>query len=395
MAGRALIVGDSTERLWGLDSRERLLRQLRAAGIDGTVDGPVASADDDAVLIINAGYLFEIRTLSGLAANRGAVLAAADGRIAGACVSPADALGAAAAVASGGTPPPHLRILRTPDLESYDRQLRKAEPPLLEPIHGGNRDALERLLYGNSYKGITDLVTKWLWPRPARALVKLCAEHGVTPNMVTLTGLALVLAASALFYAGHYAAGLACGWLMTLLDTVDGKLARVTISSSRLGHWLDHGMDIVHPPIWYVLWGMGLPDYTPRLGLSLPDLYWLIVGGYLAGRAIEAAFHGLGHCGLFAWRPFDAYFRLVTARRNPCLILLTVLLPLAGADFALCAVAVWTALSSAVLFVRLLQASWVRLRHGPLDSWLKDPARAARDHPRAYRTFAATRGAYG
>ena len=395
MAGRALIVGDSPERLWGLGARERLLRQLHAAGMDGASEGLAAAGSNDSVVIVNAGYLFEIRTLSGLAANRGAVLAAADGRIAAACVSPADALGAAAAVAGGGPPPAHLRVMRTPDLESYDRQLRKAEPPLLEPIHGGNRDALESMLYGNSYKGITDLVTKWLWPRPARAVVKLCAEHGVTPNMVTLTGLALVIAASVLFFAGHYAAGLACGWLMTLLDTVDGKLARVTISSSRFGHWLDHGMDIVHPPIWYVLWGMGLDDYAPRLGSSLSDLYWLVVGGYLAGRAIEAAFHALGHCGLFAWRPFDAYFRLVTARRNPCLILLTVLLPFAGADAALLGVAVWTALTSAVLFIRLLHASWVRLRHGPLDSWLKDPARAAREHARAYRTFAGTRGAYG
>jgi phosphatidylglycerophosphate synthase len=284
--------------------------------------------------------------------------------------------------------------MRAVELESYDRELRKVEPPLLEPIHSANRDALESLLYGNSYKGITDLVTKWLWPRPARAVVELCAEHGVTPNMVTLSGLALVIAASLLFYLGHFAAGLACGWVMTLLDTVDGKLARVTISSSRFGHWLDHGMDIVHPPVWYVLWGMGLTDYTPLVGLALSDLYWFIVGGYLAGRAIEAAFHALGHCSLFAWRPFDAYFRLVTARRNPCLIVLSVMLPLAGADMALLGVALWTVLTSAVLLVRLLYAIAVRLRHGPLDSWLKDPTHAAREHARAYRTFAGTRGAY-
>ncbi len=48
------------------------------------------------------------------------------------------------------------------------------------------------------------------------------------------------------------------GWLMTFLDTVDGKLARVTVTSSRLGDVLDHGLDIIHPPLWYIAWGVGL-----------------------------------------------------------------------------------------------------------------------------------------
>ena len=49
------------------------------------------------------------------------------------------------------------------------------------------------------------------------------------------------------------------GWLMTFLDTVDGKLARVTVTSSRIGDVLDHGLDIIHPPLWYIAWGVGLP----------------------------------------------------------------------------------------------------------------------------------------
>jgi phosphatidylglycerophosphate synthase len=395
MAVRALIVGHGSERLWNLDAHERLRRQLHTAGIVTASDARDEGSGDAPVLIINAGFLFEVRTLRALAGECGAALLTADDALAAVCVMPSGALSAAAAVATGGALPPGLRRLHAEDLDAYDRQLRKAEPPLVERVHGGNRDALENLLYGNAYKGITDLVTKWVWPRPARAVTRLCAASGVTPNMVTLTGLALVIAAGVAFHAGHHALGLACGWLMTLLDTVDGKLARVTVSSSRFGHWLDHGMDIVHPPIWYVLWGMGLDQYTPHFGLELRDLYWLIVGGYLAGRAIEAAFHALCHCGLFAWRPFDAYFRLVTARRNPCLIVLTVLLPLAGADAALFGVAAWTVLTSAVLALRLIYAAWVRWRSGPLDSWLKDPARAARDHPRTYRLFSATRGAYG
>ena len=59
------------------------------------------------------------------------------------------------------------------------------------------------------------------WPRPARRVVGWCANSGITPNMVTITGLLLVLAATWLFAHGAFASGLVCGWIMTLLDTVD------------------------------------------------------------------------------------------------------------------------------------------------------------------------------
>ena len=42
---------------------------------------------------------------------------------------------------------------------------------------------------------------------------------------------------------------------MTFLDTVDGKLARVTLTSSPFGNVLDHSLDLIHPPFWYWAWG--------------------------------------------------------------------------------------------------------------------------------------------
>src|SRR5690606_39043205 len=167
-----------------------------------------------------------------------------------------------------------------------------------------------------------------------------------------------------------------------------------TVRSSRFGHLLDHGMDLIHPPFWYWLWGVGLGAYQPVLGLAPTDLYWLIVGGYVVGRAVEGVFHVLGDASIFSWRPFDAYFRLITARRNPCLILLTLGLLIGRPDWGLVAVALWTAGTSAVLCLRLLHGVVVRLRHGPLQSWLADPEHAAERHRQAYRLFSGTQRAY-
>jgi phosphatidylglycerophosphate synthase len=170
---------------------------------------------------------------------------------------------------------------------------------------------------------------------------------------------------------------------------VDGKLARVTVTSSRFGHYFDHIIDIVHPPIWYILWGIGLEVYKGGVfGLPLGPIIWLLMTGYIAGRLVEAAFtSGLGRFGIFCWRPVDSYFRLITARRNPCMILLT-LGALAGRpDVGLLAVVLWTVLTSIFLLIRLTMAFFVRVRKGPLRSWLMDADRQSYRGSMAVRLF--------
>ena len=410
----ALIVGATPCRLWGLDAHERLRRQLKEVGVPVVATDPAGSGDARQVLVVDARFLFGMLTLRGILGHPDTVLTRADDtRIAAAFVAREFLDAVVACIRDGAAKPPGLRAITVLDLAGYDRNLRKTAPPLLEEVTRERCAALEALLYGNAYKGVTDFVTKWWWPRPARVLVRWCAHHGVTPNSVTLLGVLLVLAATYAFYRGAYGVGLVCGWVMTLLDTVDGKLARVTVASSKFGHVLDHGVDIAHPPFWYLAWGVGLGAmevsdpllWTVAWGLGLNTaqpgrtsiliLCGLVASGYVAGRLIEVAFHQLGRCGIFAWRPFDAWFRLITARRNPCLVILTIGTVAGRPELAFVGVVAWTLASTAILLLRLLYAAGVRWRSGqPLDSWLKDGTRAARDHAFSWRIFSVTRGAY-
>ena len=58
--------------------------------------------------------------------------------------------------------------------------------------------------------------------------------------------------------------------------------------------------------------------------VALNAAFGLILTGYIAGRLVELFFtHFLEPSGIFCWRSIDSYFRLVTGRRNPNLILLT------------------------------------------------------------------------
>jgi phosphatidylglycerophosphate synthase len=394
----ALVLQEPSIRLWGLGSKERLCRQLREIGGIDWADDAGSLPTRGWLLLLDGRYLFEIRTLQGLLQHPGSVL-----------LSPADHAPAAALVPAeqlqpvleyleqpaSRSPPQGLTKLYPRQIVAFSEALRHAREPLLEPIDAVRRDELENLLYGNAYRGVTDLVTKFFWPRPARRLVHWCAALGLSPNTVTTIGLLLVIAACYLFAGGHYLAGLAAGWLMTLLDTVDGKLARVTIQSSRFGHLYDHLIDLLHPPFWYVFWGMSLGSLQPVWGLDFPAMCWLLVSAYVAGRLVEGLFLLLGDCSIFTWRPFDAWFRLITARRNPCLIILTLSLLLQRPDWGFVAVVGWSALSTVILAVRLLQGLLARVRRGPLGSWLSEQGAASGPHARSFRLFGGTRGAYG
>jgi hypothetical protein len=94
-----------------------------------------------------------------------------------------------------------------------------------------------------------------------------------------------------------------------------------------------------------------------------------ILGGYVLQRIMEGiAIKWLG-LEIHIWRPIDTWFRQITARRNPNLILLT-LGTLAGRpDWGLIAVAAWTVICLLLHGVQLLQALAAK-QSGPLTSWM-------------------------
>jgi phosphatidylglycerophosphate synthase len=270
---------------------------------------------------------------------------------------------------------PNIRNVTLEDLSgSFSNVLRNADRPYVLPVREDTQTLLEKYLFSGSYKGVTDLVTKFWWPVPAQWATRLCAVAGISPNQVTSLSLGLVILAGIAFSYGYFVLGLALGWVMTFLDTVDGKLARVTVTSTKWGNIFDHGIDLIHPPLWYLVWGWGLVSFSPLLSwLTLEMTCLMIVVGYILGRIVEGIFQWwLGGFVIFCWKPFDSYFRLITARRNPSLIFLTGSVVIGRPDLGLEAVAVWTVLSTLILLGRLLMAVLEKNMKGSLTSWLAE-----------------------
>ena len=397
MTIHALVLEQTPVKLWGLSASERLQRQLREAGGAKLVASTAELPETGVILLLNGNFLFEVRTLSGLMTKTNSLLRSSQDDTVAAAIIDAANVDAARDCMSGrqNASSASIESITTHDLTAFNETLRSAQTPFLARVSEDMKQELENSLYGNAYRGITDLVTKFLWPRPARSAVQVAASLGLSPNLVTTVGLMLVLAACYLFLEGQYFAGLAAGWLMTFLDTVDGKLARVTVQSSKFGHLYDHLIDLFHPPFWYIYWGMSLTSLDPVLGFDQGEMYWLIVLAYVAGRMVEGVFPLLGNCSVFTWKPFDAWIRLVTARRNPCLIILTVSAVIGQPGWGFIAVTFWTVLSTLMLMIRLLQGLFARIRGGPLQSWLSADDVREGPNARAYQIFGSTRGAYG
>lgn len=345
-------VGTNDTLLWGMTSAERLRRIVAAQ------NRPLGTAGEGPALLVDLGYAFDpawLRIMAGqpgFAVTRGGVPVIAH-------------------VTRDRPDPAQLTPIVQEEAEIENHALRKRERPFMERLTPETVPLIERASYLGSYKGVTDILTKYLWPEWAFHLTRLAARWHLSPNQVTGIGAIFCVLATVAFWYGFYWTGLASGLIMMVLDTVDGKLARCTITSSWWGNVFDHGIDLVHPPFWWYAWGAGLDNY----GLPMAeDVLWgcmaAIVGGYVVQRVIEGAFIGMFGIHIHVWRRFDSQFRLITARRNPNMPILLAFLAIGRPDWGLEAVAIWTIISLLVHLVQLGQAFVARSKGRPIVSWL-------------------------
>ena len=368
-------------RLWGVSQQERIHKVLAKAGEFNECSDLKQLPVGEKILLLRADYLYEANVIKKLISQSNAILISS-------CVNktPASAWVEASLAAEAA----HilecceitefsskLGIVTPQQLTGgYDPRLRKYDLAHVVKVSAQDQRAIENYLYDKSYKGITDLVTKWWWPLPARWFVRKCANMNITPNMVTGLGWLLTIFCGFAFYYGELVMGLVAAWIMTFLDTVDGKLARVTLQSSKIGHIMDHGLDIIHPPIWYWCWvvGLGISHITfMSVTLSIMSWMWILLAAYIGGRIFEGLFQLLfNDISIFCWKPIDSFHRLVTARRNPCMIMLTLSLFLADPELGFMWVVAWSVLSTLFLALRFLYACLVRIISGPLASWVEN-----------------------
>jgi phosphatidylinositol phosphate synthase len=111
-------------------------------------------------------------------------------------------------------------------------------------------------------------------------LVRLAQRLGVTANRVTVAGFAIVTMAAVMVAAGQLLAGVGLLAAGSLLDAVDGALARATTGSTPFGSFLDSTLDRAAEAILYI----GIVVYLLR---TAADPFWPVV---LALAAVSGSF---------------------------------------------------------------------------------------------------------
>jgi phosphatidylglycerophosphate synthase len=226
------------------------------------------------------------------------------------------------------------------DFTAYIPMLRRDLPAyLLRITDSASRDRAERFLFRSNYKGSTDFLTRYVYPPVVWALLRPLTRWRVHPNWITGCDWILAFAVIPLFAGGVWLPGLFLAYAMSILDSVDGKLARLTFRHSGFGEFADHGLDVLHPPLWYMAWAWWLGGGEVASAPFQASL-WLL-GFYTLDRVSTGVFRQRTGTSIHGFTPLDEKVRTFISRRNVNLAFFTIALAAdwaaPGHDFALAA----------------------------------------------------------
>ncbi len=149
--------------------------------------------------------------------------------------------------------------------------------------------------------------------RVSLRISRLLLNTGVTANMVTIATLVCGLLAGWLMSRGSQAAlvaGSVTAWFASMLDGVDGELARAKFQASPFGHWLEMACDYVFYVALFVGLGQGFHRVTGHVRWSVLGIGSGIgaIVSFLAVAHLKRSYARQGETGEF----FLAYERTVT-----------------------------------------------------------------------------------
>ena len=174
-----LAVGETDACLFGQPARARAERLAANAGLTPTSELP-----NGEVLLGNLRFAWDPAWLKELARRPGAVLVK-DGQPVLANLPAKEAPAMASAMQGGTLPPSEYREQLDADTAELSYfELRKRERPFVRELTAGNALAVERAFYDAAYKGVTDVLTLYLWRRPAFWLTRWAAMAGLTPKVL-------------------------------------------------------------------------------------------------------------------------------------------------------------------------------------------------------------------
>ena len=215
-----------------------------------------------------------------------------------------------------------LETLSIYDMDQYIPELRQtAVPSLIKLQDRSSIRAIENEMYEKTFKGVIDFIAAYVYRIPVRGLVRLLAPTRITPNLVTAISVICSLAAIPLFAMGWLGTGLAVAFVFVIADSLDGKLARMTVRFSKVADKVDHFTSPAFETCYYLAWGWYFSggDFSTLPGKAAV----LLCCFFVLDRIVTSVFGCKFGRSLLDYNKCDARFHLIAARRNINLFIMT------------------------------------------------------------------------
>lgn len=289
-------------RIAGLSARERAIRVARRVGaarvivVDDAARSALAGLVSDRVLVIRADQLVHTPLVAPLVEEKlaasGVAIAVENSTYAGALL----ATGAAASeiiarLAAGAR-----------DTELVAGATEVPARPIARHAIGtpDERRAAHRLLYKILIKPQDNAITRYVYRPVSFPLTRMLAWTPITPNQISyLVGVLVVLGC---YLTAHASFGMAIAGTSTMLaasylDCCDGEIARVKLTSSKYGAWIDTIIDELST-VGYIAalgWHCHLhfgPTYLGDLGFD-PWIAATVIGVVTSIAAIYGIYYNI------------------------------------------------------------------------------------------------------
>jgi hypothetical protein len=167
--------------------------------------------------------------------------------------------------------------------------------------NGGSAAGGGRRLPPAKPRELEDLLNRRLFHPISRRLAVLLSYTPVSPNMVSVTGALLVIAAGALYSFGGDGTGVillafTLHLLWHVVDGADGDLARLTGKASPVGEMVDGMCDYLSHALIYLFLAIHLADWIG---------WWAYALGWAAGLSrVAQANHAESQRRIYLWRAY-------------------------------------------------------------------------------------------
>lgn len=251
----------------------------------------------------------------------------------------------------------HLQPTPVASLDSYVPSLRLTMTPIIEPIPaGGSLTRVDRLMYHRTFKGVIDVVARYGYYHLVRWITRQLSRTAISPNMLTVLSILAIWGAAPLLATGWHGSGVIVAWAGVLLDSIDGKLARLRLHLSDVMGKVEHVAAMPGLGLWYVATGWYLTGGGLLDGGPMARTTWILLAAFLLDKCVTGGFKALAGKELFDYRPVDAAFHWIAARRNISLVLLTLGSVTGAMGPAFTAITVWTVVT---LFFHAARFAWI------------------------------------